>query len=133
MILEILQNDSTSVSTIIYENSLYTNLIFSFLGLLGLTMRTMIKVIRKGGKKIKDLIRYLKNDSLIVLFSFGCYATVILIWWFQGLETLGLYKGSLNISTVFIGLGAESILSTYMKEKLKVDIEQELLPLNEGR
>lgn len=123
--------DSTQViSTIVYENPLWLNSLYVFLGALGVLLRIMVKVAKeRKGKTLKDFWIYVKDDSLIVTIAYFSYFLAIALWWSVGIDFMGLYKGSLTAMTIFVGVGAERILATAMKEKgISVEEDQKEKP-----
>lgn len=107
---------------VIYPNSIGLNILYALIGFLGIFLKIGIQLVKNKKRKFKDLWEFIVEDSLVVGISVGSYLTIILIWMFEGLDFFGLYKATLNVSTLFIGLGSERMLATFMKEKYDSDV-----------
>lgn len=109
--------DSTQViSTIIYENSIWINLLYVILGCVAVLTKFMGIAIKKRIKKISGFWQFVKDDSLVIAYAYTCYLLLIALWWFVGIDFFGLYKGALTALTIPVGFAFERILATVMKE-----------------
>lgn len=115
---------------IIKPNPFWTNMIFAIMGCFGILLKIAIQLVKNKKKKISDFIEYINEDSLVVLVSFGCYIVIIVMWWIEGLDFFGMFKGVLNAMTFFVGLGAERMLATAMKEK---NMEIDSIPIDDDK
>lgn len=90
---------------------------FYLLGLLGVVIRVG-NGARKMGNTLDALTSYVKSTSLSVLLSFLMYTAVIAVWATTDMlqSLLGLYKGYLTGTSVFIGFGAEAIFKSMSKD-----------------
>jgi len=82
-------------------------------GLIGMFMHTISLVTNKSTLKQKQSLsmigEYIGGNILTFIYSLLSYTVILLIWYYEGLEFLGMIKGQFTFSTVFVGFFSQTI------------------------
>jgi hypothetical protein len=92
---------------------------FALLGILGIVMHVMAKVMEQDGRTLAALWEYVKLNNLTVLYSILAYIAIVALWQTEGFDLLGFAKGQLTGATVLIAYVSTSLFKTAVEIRTK--------------
>ncbi len=92
---------------------------FALLGLLGIVMHVMAKVMEQEGRTVAAMWEYVKANNLTVLYSILAYVAIVALWQTEGFELLGFVKGEVNGATILIAYVSTSLFKTAVEIRTK--------------
>ncbi|GEM_PF-6448403 len=104
--------------------SLAEQIIFVAAGMLGILAQTMVKAksvaeAKNANPSFQYWLENMKANQLPIAINVLAYIALVLVWWTNGIDFLGLYRGVFNGLTFFIGYGSNSIFGFMMRERVE--------------
>lgn len=84
------------------------NWLWGVLGLVGVFLHMLTKV--DCGEDLPSIKKYFKQHLRTTIMAVVSYMVVVLIWYTEGFQFLGLLAGKLNAMTLIFGYSAQSLL-----------------------